>query len=83
MQEDLQDFHISRPEDFRFKSVFFHRFYGLNHQHDSIDLQHGINDHVDVRNMRPHNHRDVSRLGFAFRLERFADERVYYFREAY
>jgi len=54
----------------------------VNRQYDSIGHQHGINDHEDVPDIRPHNHRDVSRLGFAFSLETFADEQVYHFREA-
>ena len=72
----------SRPDSFRFKSVFFHISYGVNHQYDSIGHQHGINDHVDVWGIRPHNHRDASSRGFAFRLKTFADERVYHFRKA-
>ena len=72
----------SRPDSFRFKRRFFHIFYGVNHQYDSIGHQHGINDHVDVRDICPHNHRGVSRRGFAFRLKAFADERVNHFREA-
>lgn len=61
---DLKSLYVD-IENFRFKYVFLHLFYGVRHQYDSIGHQHGINDHVDVQGIRPHNHRDVSRLGWA------------------